>query len=48
MLRRVTIMLDDEIFQKLRKKQAKLIKTEKRSVSFSRVINDNLNDSIKK
>ena len=48
MLRRVTIMLDDKILQKLRNKQAKLIKTEKRSVSLSRVINDHLNDSIKK
>ncbi len=48
MLRRVTITLDDEILQKLRKKQAKLIKTEKHSVSLSKVINDNLNDSIKK
>ena len=48
MLRRVTIMLDDKILQKLRNKQAKLLKTANGSVSLSRVINDCLSDSLKK
>ncbi len=48
MLRRVTIMLDDKILQKLRNKQAKLIKKNQGSISLSRVINDSLNDSLKK
>jgi len=48
MLRRITIMLDDKILQKLRNKQAKLIKKNQGSISLSRVINDSLNDSLKK
>jgi len=48
MLRRVTIMLDDGLLKKLRNKQAKLIKKNQGSVSLSRVINDCLNDSLKK
>ena len=41
-------MLDDGLLKKLRNKQAKLLKTEKGSVSLSRVINDYLNESLKK
>jgi len=41
-------MLDDELLKKLRNKQAKLIKKNQGSVSFSRVINDTLRDSLKK
>jgi len=48
MLRRITIMIDDKILKKLRIKQAKLLKRENGSVSLSRVINDSLNDSLKK
>ncbi len=48
MLRRLTIMLDDELLKKLRNKQAKLIKKNQGSVSLSRVINDSLSDSLKK
>jgi len=48
MLRRLTIMLDDELLKKLRNKQAKLLKTKKRSISFSKVINDTLRDYLKK
>ena len=48
MIRRVTIMLDDDLLKKLRNKQAKLIKKSLKSISFSRVINDSLNDSLKK
>jgi len=48
MLRRITIMLDDDLLKKLRNKQAKLIKKNKGSVSLSRVINDYLEGSLKK
>ena len=48
MLRRITIMLDDDILKKLRNKQAKLIKKNHGSVSLSRVINNYLSDSLKK
>ncbi len=48
MIRRITIMLDDDLLKKLRNKQAKLIKKNQGSVSLSRVINDHLNDAIKK
>ena len=48
MLRRITIMLDDDLLKKLRNKQAKLIKKNQGSVSLSRVINDSLSDSLKK
>jgi predicted CopG family antitoxin len=40
MSKRVTIMIDDENFKKLRNLQAKMIKESNESVSFSRVIND--------
>jgi len=46
--RRVTMIIDDELLKKLRNKQAKLIKTEKHSISLSKVINDTLRDSLKK
>jgi len=48
MLRRITIMLEDDLLKKLRNKQAKLIKKNQGSVSLSRVINDSLSDSLKK
>jgi len=48
MLRRITIVLDDDLLKKLRNKQAKLLKTSKSSVSLSKVINDTLRDSLKK
>jgi len=40
-------MLDDELIQKIRTKQAKLIKKSTKSISFSRVLNDTLRESIK-
>ncbi len=40
MYRRVTIMLDENLEKKLRKIQAKLIKNSKKSMSFSKVVND--------
>ncbi|MFB5645361.1 MAG: hypothetical protein ACE5R3_02045 [Nitrosopumilaceae archaeon] len=39
MLKRITIMLDDDLIKKLRVKQAKSIKNQQKSVSLSRVIN---------
>jgi len=48
MLTRITIMLEDELQKKLRDKQAKLIKQSNKSVSFSQVVNQTLNDAIKK
>jgi hypothetical protein len=48
MLRRVTIMLDDDLQKKLRDKQAKQIKQGNKNVSFSQVINQTLNEGIKK
>ncbi|HET6517754.1 MAG TPA: hypothetical protein VFG25_06000 [Nitrosopumilaceae archaeon] len=48
MLRRVTIMLDDDLQKKLREKQAKLIKKGNKNVSFSQVVNQTLSEAIKK
>jgi len=48
MLRRITIMLDDELQKKLREKQAKLIKQSNKNVSFSQVINMTLKQSVRK
>jgi len=48
MLRRVSIVLDDELFKKLRNKQAKLLKTSIKSVSFSAVLNQTLREALKK
>ncbi len=45
---RITIMLDEELLKKLRIKQAKMLKKNNGSVSLSKVINDSLNDSLKK
>jgi hypothetical protein len=48
MLRRITIMLDDDLQKRLREKQAKLIKQGNKSVSFSQVINETLKEAVKK
>jgi len=45
---RITIMLDDDIAKKLRLKQAKLLKTSTKSVSFSAVLNQTLREALKK
>jgi len=47
MTKRVTIMIDDDVDKTVRRKQAKRIETEEISVSFSRVINDELRKSLK-
>lgn len=41
-------MLDADLQKKLRERQAKLIKKESKSVSFSQVVNQMLSESIKK
>ena len=48
MLRRITIMLDEDLLKKLREKQAKLIKQSNKNVSFSQVINLTLKQSVRK
>ncbi len=45
---RITVMLDDDVVTKIRQKQAKMIQKENKSVSFSKVINLVLEDSLKK
>lgn len=45
--KRITIVLDDDILEKLRKIQADKIKKSSKSVSFSSVINDKLKQHIK-
>jgi len=47
MQKRITFMLDDDVGQKLRAIQAKMIHTESGSVSFSKVINETLRKGIK-
>jgi len=46
--RRITIMIDDENFKKLRILQSKLLKQTDSSVSFSRVLNDTISNCLKK
>ena len=45
---RVTILLDEELAKKLRLRQAKLISINKKSVSFSKVLNGVLGECFKK
>ena len=47
MAKRITIVLEDELFKKLREKQSKMIKESTKSVSFSKVVNQTLRKSIK-
>ena len=46
MAQRITIMLDDDIAKKLRLRRAKLVKISKKSVSFSKVINEVLRSAL--
>jgi len=48
MVKRVTIMLDDDLDKKLRLIQAKEIQSTTSSVSFSAVLNNTLRTSLKK
>ena len=45
--KRITIMLDDDLYRKLLERQAKQIKESIKSVSFSRVVNETLRKSTK-
>ena len=46
--KRITIVMDDEIIQKLRQIQAQKIRETQSSVSFSQVLNDQLKIGLKK
>lgn len=48
MPKRITFMIDYDVEKKLREIQAKMIQTETKSVSFSKVINEILNKGMKK
>lgn len=48
MAKRVTIVLDDDLHDKLKKLQTKMIQETGGSVSFSRVINDSIAKNLKK
>ena len=47
MSKRVTIMIDDDLYKKLRLRQAKMIQTEQSSYSYSKVINESLRKILK-
>ena len=47
MAKRVTIVLDDDLYEKLRKIQAKKIQDTTSAVSFSSVINESLKKKTK-
>ena len=47
MSKRITIMIDDDIDKKLRQLQSKLIVKTNESVSYSKVINQELRKSLK-
>jgi len=47
MSRRVTICIDEDLDKKLRMRQAKQIKEEQSSVSYSKVLNESLRKSLK-
>ena len=46
MSNKVTIVLDDQLMKKLRKKQAKMIQNSTKNVSFSHVIIESLEKSL--
>ena len=43
---RITIILDDEILKKLRKRQAKLLMKSNRTVTLTKVIKECLNEAL--
>ena len=45
--RRVTIVIEDDLYKKLRERQAKLIRETEGPVSFSKVINQSVRKRIK-
>ena len=48
MAERITIMLDEDLVKRIREKQAKMIRESTKSVSFSKVINEVLQQGLKK
>ena len=46
--KRITVVLDDDLVKKLHELQAKLIRESEGSVSFSRVLNEQVRNSLKK
>ena len=48
MIKRVTVMIDSDLDKKIRLVQAKMIQKEKKSVSYSHVVNLLLQNAIKK
>ena len=46
--RKITVVLDDDLIKKIRERQIKLIKKSTGSVSFSKVLNDVLRESLTK
>lgn len=47
MPKRTTIVLDDDLYKKLREKQSKKIKETAETVSFSKVVNETLRKNLK-
>ncbi len=47
MVKRVTVVFDDDLIKKLYEKQSKLIKKYASSVSFSKVVNEVLRKDLK-
>jgi len=47
MAKRITVVLDNELVKKLRIIQSKKIAKSRKSLSFSRVVNDELRNAIK-
>lgn len=48
MLKRITLMIDEDLVRRLRERQADQIKKSHQSVSLSKVINTELRKSLKK
>lgn len=46
MPKRITILMDDDLYKKLKELQAKKIRTSTASVSFSKVFNETLRKSL--
>jgi hypothetical protein len=47
MAERITIMLDEDLVRKLRNRQAKTLKETNKSISFSKVLNEVIRESLK-
>ena len=47
MVKRVTVVIDDSTYKKLRTLQAKMIKDSKNNVSFSKLVNNLLQESVR-